>query len=81
MEYMYSVNTTNGSKPLCSSDFDLKTDPNMDLILRKSRQRWQTGQLPPEVTTVGSRCGKSATAPFLLVGLYSPHGTATRRSV
>ena len=75
MEYMYSVNTTNGSQTSLLVDFDLKTDPNMDLILTQSRQQLANGQLPPEVTSYGITLRKSATAPFLLVGLYSPHGT------
>jgi len=75
MEYMYSVNATNGSQTSLLVDFDLKTDPNMDLILTQSRQQLANGQLPPEVTSYGITLRKSATAPFLLVGLYSPHGT------
>src|SRR6266700_388208 len=75
MEYMYSVNTTNGSQTSLLVDFDLKTDPNIDLILTQSRQQLANGQLPPEVTSYGITLRKSATAPFLLVGLYSPHGT------
>jgi len=75
MEYMYSVNTTNGSQTSLIVDFDLKTDPNMDLVLTQSRQQLANGQLPPEVTNYGINLRKSATAPFMLVGLYSPHGT------
>ena len=75
MEYMYSVNTTNGSQTSLLVDFDLKTDPNMDLVLTQSRQQLANGQLPPEVTSYGITLRKSATAPFLLVGLYSPNGT------
>jgi len=51
----------------------------MDLILTQSRQQLANGQLPPEVTSYGITLRKSATAPFLLVGLYSPHAPATRR--
>ena len=72
---MYSVNTTNGSQTSLLVDFDLKTDPNMDLVLTQSRQQLANGQLPPEVTSYGITLRKSATAPFLLVGLYSPNGT------
>src|SRR5579862_1723250 len=75
MEYMYSVNTTNGSQTSLLVDFDLKTDPNTDLVLTQSRQQLANGQLPPEVTSYGINLRKSATAPFMLVGLYSPHGT------
>ena len=75
MEYMYSVNTTNSSQTSLLVDFDLKTDPNTDLVLTQSRQQLANGQLPPEVTSYGISLRKSATAPFMLVGLYSPHGT------
>src|SRR6201987_2309724 len=75
MEYMYSVNTTNGSQTSLIVDFDLKTDPITDLVLTQSRQQLANGQLPPEVTSYGISLRKSATAPFMLVGLYSPHGT------
>ena len=47
MEYMYSVNATNGSQTSLLVDFDLKTDPNMDLMLTQSRQQLANGQLPP----------------------------------
>ncbi len=75
MEYMYSVNTTNGSQTSLLVDFDLQTDPNTDLVLTQSRQQLANGQLPPEVTSYGISLRKSATAPFMLVGLYSPRGT------
>src|SRR6266566_7983770 len=75
MEYMYSVNATNGSQTSLIVDFDLKTDPNMDLMLTQSRQQLANGQLPPEVTNYGISLKKSATAPFMLIALYSPRGT------
>jgi HAE1 family hydrophobic/amphiphilic exporter-1 len=56
-------------------DFDLKTDPNMDLMLTQSRQQLANGQLPPEVNNYGITLKKSTTAPLMLVALYSPHGT------
>src|SRR6202034_58117 len=34
-----------------------------------------TGQLPPDVNTYGVTIKKSATAPLMLVSLFSPHGT------
>jgi HAE1 family hydrophobic/amphiphilic exporter-1 len=47
----------------------------MDLILTQSRQQLANGQLPPEVNSYGVTLKKSATAPFMLIALYSPHGT------
>src|SRR5712664_4649380 len=75
MEYMYSVNTTNGSQTSLLVDFDLKTDPNMDLILTQSRQQLANGQLPPEVNNYGITLKKSTSAPLMLIALYSPHGS------
>ena len=56
-------------------DFDLKTDPNIDLILAQSREQLATGQLPPEVNNYGVTIKKSTTAPMMLVALFSPNGT------
>src|SRR5215469_6010244 len=38
MDYMYSLNSSNNSSADLYVDFDIKTDPNMDLILTQSRQ-------------------------------------------
>src|ERR1700741_3730537 len=75
MTYMYSLNATANQQTTMFVDFDLKTDPNMDLMLTQSRQQLANGQLPPEVNNYGITLKKSATAPFMLVGLYSPRGT------
>src|ERR1700730_18128935 len=75
MEYMYSVNATNGSQTSLLVDFDLKTDPNMDLMLTQSRQQLANGQLPPQVNNYGITLKKSTSAPLMLIALYSPHGT------
>ncbi len=75
MNYMYSLNATGNSQTTLIVDFDVKTDPNTDLILTQSRENLATGQLPPEVNSYGVTIKKSATAPLMLVSLYSPHGT------
>ena len=75
MDYMYSLNSTNNSSTALMVDFDLKTDPNMDLILTQSRQQLAIGQLPPEVNQIGIDVKKSLTSPMMLVALYSPKGT------
>ena len=76
LEYMYSVNATSGSQMTLFTDFELQTDPNMDLILTQSRQQLAAGQLPPEVNSYGVTIKKSTTAPLMLICLYSPHGTS-----
>jgi HAE1 family hydrophobic/amphiphilic exporter-1 len=75
MTYMYSLNATANQQTQLLVDFDLKTDPNMDLLLTQSRQQLANGQLPPEVNNYGITLKKSATAPLMLIALYSPHGT------
>jgi hydrophobic/amphiphilic exporter-1 (mainly G- bacteria), HAE1 family len=75
LSYMYSVNATNSNSTTLFTDFDLKTDPNMDLILTQSREQLASGQLPPEVNNYGVTIRKSTTAPLMLIGLYSPRGT------
>jgi HAE1 family hydrophobic/amphiphilic exporter-1 len=75
MTYMYSLNATANQQTTLLVDFDIKTDPNMDLMLTQSRQQLANGQLPPEVNNYGISLKKSASAPLMLIGLYSPHGT------
>jgi len=75
MNYMYSLNATGNSQTTLIADFDVKTDPNTDLILTQSREQLATGQLPPDVNTFGVTIKKSATAPLMLVSLFSPRGT------
>src|SRR5258708_6722233 len=75
MNYMYSLNATGNSQTTMVVDFDLKTDPNTDLILTQSREQLAAGQLPPDVSTYGVTIKKSPTAPLMLIGLFSPKGT------
>jgi hydrophobic/amphiphilic exporter-1 (mainly G- bacteria), HAE1 family len=75
MNYMYSLNATGNSQTTMVADFDLKTDPNTDLILTQSREQLAAGQLPPDVNAYGVTIKKSVTAPLMLVGLFSPKGT------
>jgi HAE1 family hydrophobic/amphiphilic exporter-1 len=75
MDYMYSLNATGNSQTTMVVDFDLKTDPNTDLLLTQSREQLAGGQLPPDVNTYGVTIKKSVTAPLMLVGIFSPKGT------
>src|SRR5271154_31305 len=52
MEYMYSLNANNGQSKL-TVDFDVKTDPNTDLILTQMRQSQAASQLPSQVNAQG----------------------------
>ena len=75
VNYMYSLNATGNSQTTMVVDFDLKTDPNTDLILTQSREQLAAGQLPPDVNTYGVTIRKSVTAPLLLFVIFSPKGT------
>src|SRR6202030_2595893 len=75
MNYMYSLNATGNSQTTLVVNFDVKTDPNTDLILTQSRENLATGQLPPDVNTYGVTIKKSVTAPLMLVAIFSPKGT------
>src|ERR1700741_942707 len=75
MTYMYSLNATANQQTSLLVDFDLKTDPNTDLLLTQSREQLATGQLPPSVNSYGVTLKKSTTAPLMLIALYSPRGT------
>src|SRR5258705_1387130 len=72
---MYSLNATANQQTQLMIDFDLKTDPNMDLMLTQSREQLATGQLPPSVNSYGVSVKKAVTAPLMIIDLYSPHGT------
>src|SRR5881296_3901423 len=73
LNYMYSLNAANGQMTMIV-DFDVKTDPNTDLILTQMRQTQAASQLPVEVTNFGVTVQKSVTAPLMLISLYSPSG-------
>src|SRR6201981_1618878 len=79
MNYMYSLNATGNSQTLLVVNFDVKTDPNNDLILAQSRETQAASQLPIEVTNYGITVRKSVTAPLMLISVYSPHGTYDAR--
>src|SRR5882724_7420150 len=73
MNYMYSVNSAAGQMQMIVN-FDVKTDPNTDLILTQMRQTQAASQLPAEVNNYGVTVQKSLTAPLMLISLYSPSG-------
>ena len=56
-------------------DFDVNSNPNTDQILTQMRETQAASQLPTDVTNYGVTVQKSVTAPLMVIGLYSPHGT------
>jgi hydrophobe/amphiphile efflux-1 (HAE1) family protein len=79
MNYMYSLNSTADGLMRLIVDYDVKTDPNTDLILTQMRQTQAASQLPSDVTNYGVTVQKTVTAPLMLVTLYSPKGTYDAR--
>ena len=75
MNYMYSLNATAKGDMRLIVDFDVKTDPNTDLILAQSRTTLAASQLPAEVNNYGVTVQKTLTAPMMLVSLNSPNDT------
>lgn len=74
MNYMYSVNASNGTMRIFVN-FDVKTDPNTDLIFTQMRQNQAQAQLPLDVRNYGVTIQKSRASPLMIVALYSPGGT------
>ena len=74
MNYMYSVNASNGTMRMFVN-FDVKTDPNTDLIFTQMRQNQIQAQLPADVRNYGVTIQKSRASPLMLVALYSPKKT------
>ncbi len=79
MNYMYSLNATARGEMRMIVDFDVKTDPNIDLILAQSRETLASSQLPAEVNAFGVTVQKTLTAPLMLISLNSPNATFDAR--
>src|SRR5882724_103956 len=79
MNYMYSLNSTADGVMRLIVDYDVKTEPNTDLILTQVRTTQAVSQLPLDVTNFGLTVQKTVTAPLMLMTLYSPKGTYDAR--
>jgi HAE1 family hydrophobic/amphiphilic exporter-1 len=79
MNYMYSLNAAASGQMRLTVNFDVKTEPNTDLILTQMRQTLASSQLPADVTNYGVTVQKSITAPLMMVALYSPRDTYDAR--
>ena len=75
LNYMYSLNAAGNGQMTMIVNFDVKTDPNTDLMLTQMRETQAASQLPQDVTNFGVTVQKSVTAPLMVMGLYSPKGT------
>jgi len=71
LNYMYSINGTDGSMRL-TANFDVATDPNVDLILTQMRVIQGSPQLPADVANYGVTVQKQLAAPLMFIALYSP---------
>src|SRR5229473_1560362 len=79
MNYMYSLNSAADGQMRLIVDYDVKTDPNTDLILTQIRSTQAASQLPVDVTNFGVTVQKTVTAPLMLLTLYSPQGNYDAR--
>jgi HAE1 family hydrophobic/amphiphilic exporter-1 len=75
LNYMYSLNAAGNGQMTMIVDFDVKSDPNTDLMLTQMRETQAASQLPQDVTNFGVTVQKSVTAPLMVMGLFSPNGT------
>jgi HAE1 family hydrophobic/amphiphilic exporter-1 len=77
MAYMVSTNTNSGGMGLRVT-FDVKTQPNTNLILTQMREALAATQLPADVNNYGVVVRKATSSPLMMVSLYSPNGTRDR---
>jgi HAE1 family hydrophobic/amphiphilic exporter-1 len=75
LNYMYSLNAGTGGQMSMTVNFDVKSDPNSDLMLTQMRETQASSQLPQDVSNFGVTVQKSVSAPLMAIGLYSPNGT------
>src|SRR5438093_4144773 len=62
MNYMYSLNATGNGQMTMIVDFDVKTDPNLDLILAQSRETLAASKLTSDLTNYGVTVQQSLTS-------------------
>jgi len=79
LNYMYSLNAGTGGQMTMIVDYDVKSDPNTDLMLTQMRVTQAASQLPQDVSNYGVTVQKSVSAPLMAIGLYSPKGTYDAR--
>jgi HAE1 family hydrophobic/amphiphilic exporter-1 len=75
LNYMYSLNAGTGGQMSMTVNFDVKSDPNSDLMLAQMRETQASSQLPQDVSNFGVTVQKSVSAPLMAIGLYAPKGT------
>lgn len=73
MLYMYSVSANNGQSTVYT-DFDVKTNPDIDQVLAQLRVSQAQSQLPAQVNTAGLTVQKSLTSPLMVISLNSTDG-------
>ncbi len=74
MNYIYSINSSNGAMRMFVN-FDVKSDPNTDLIFTQMRQNQAQAMLPLDVRNYGVTMQKGRTSPMMIIGLTSPNNT------
>ena len=56
-------------------NFDVKTDPNADLVSARYDQNLAESQLPADVRNYGVNIQKARSSPLVVLALFSPHKT------
>src|SRR6516162_4047486 len=79
LNYMYSLNAGASGQMTMIVNYDVKTDPNTDLMLTQMRETQAASQLPQDVTNFGVTVQKSVSAPLMVMGLFSPKGSYDAR--
>src|SRR5271157_308379 len=74
MNYMYSLNASSGGTMALTVDFNVTTDPNIDLVLAQMRETQASAQLPASVINYVVIVAKSTAVPLLVISLSSPAG-------
>ena len=77
LQYMFSTNANNGGMSM-RVNFDVKTQPNINLILTQMREALAATQLPADVNNYGVIVRKAMSSPLMMLSLYSPKGTRDR---
>ena len=76
MNYMYSLNASSGGTMALTMDFNVATDPNIDLMLTQLRESQALSQLPTSVRDFGVTVQKSTSAPLMVITYIRPRANS-----
>src|SRR5258708_17670913 len=73
MNYMYSVNATANGQMRLIVNFDIKTEPNTDLIIAQSRVTQAASQLPSDIKNFCMNFQKSVSYTLIHLAISTPY--------